>query len=176
MFNTTPNLNEKSHPQPRVAALLTCGSNIMPLAWHMPISKEPFRYAFALRSENHTHELLNKYKECALNFLDISYHKAYQLCGEVHGQYTDKFKLSGLHKKNALTIKSDLIEEAYLIYECTLTDRLNYGDHDLFIVDVNLILNKEQKRIRPTLFLGKGYYDTLKAEPIRIEKQLSPNN
>ena len=142
----------------------------MPLAWHMPVSKSPFRYAVAVRSENHTHGLITKNREFALNFLDISYQHAYQLCGEVHGVNIDKFELSGLHKKSPMSIESTLIEEAYMIYECTLIDIINYGDHDIFIADVNLILNKETTGEEPTLFMGKGYYDTLKGEPIRLKR------
>jgi flavin reductase (DIM6/NTAB) family NADH-FMN oxidoreductase RutF len=170
MFNTSLHLDEKCHAQPRIAALLTCGDNIMPLAWHMPVSKSPFRYAVAIRSENHTHTLIKENKEFALNFLDIAYQHAYQVCGEVHGQNIDKFELSGLHKKGASSIQSTLIEEAYMIYECTLIDIINYGDHDIFIADVNLILNKETKEVEPTLFMGKGYYDTVTGEPVRLQR------
>ncbi len=170
MFNTSLHLDEKCHAQPRIAALLTCGSNIMPLAWHMPVSKEPFRYAVAIRSENHTHDLIKKNREFALNFLDISYQDAYQKSGDIHGGSVDKFELSGLHQKDALSIESTLIEEAYMIYECILVDIISYGDHDIFVADVNLILNKETKEAKPTLFLGKGYYDTLLGDPIRLKR------
>lgn len=170
MFSTSFQLDEKCHPQPRTAALLTCGNNIMPLAWHMPVSKDPFRYAVAIRSENFSHTLLKEKREFALNFLDISYQHAYQVCGETHGEHVDKFELSGLTQKKALTIESSLIEEAYMIYECTLTDIINYGDHDIFIADVNRILNKETEDVKPTLFMGKGFYDTLTGEPVRMQR------
>jgi flavin reductase (DIM6/NTAB) family NADH-FMN oxidoreductase RutF len=173
MFNTSLHLDEKCHSQPRIAALLTCADNIMPLAWHMPVSKSPFRYAVAVRSENYTHGLITKNKEFALNFLDISYQHAYQICGEVHGENIDKFELSGLHKRSASSIESTLIDEAYMIYECTLVDIINYGDHDIFIADVNLILNKETTDVEPTLFMGKGYYDTVKGEPIRLKRSMN---
>jgi len=170
MFNTSFSLDEQCHAQPRLSALLTCGSNIMPLSWHMPVSKAPFRYAIAVRNENHSHELLKKNREFALNFLDISYQHAYQISGEVHGEHINKFDLCKLTSKKAMTIDTDLIQEAYMIYECTLIDIISYGDHDLFIADVNAILNKKKNNINPTLFLGKGYYDTLSANPIRMEK------
>ena len=170
MFNTSLQLDEKCHSQPRIAALLTCGDNIMPLAWHMPVSKEPFRYAVAIRNENYTHTLIKERREFALNFLDIAYQHAYQVCGETHGEHIDKFKRSGLGKKKAVTIESTLIEEAYMIYECTLNDIINYGDHDIFIADVNLILNNEAEDVNPTLFMGKGYYDTLSGKPVRMQR------
>ena len=171
MFNISHSLEEKNHSQPRLAALLTCEENIMPLAWHMPVSKSPFRYAVAVRKENHTHGLIKKNRAFALNFLDTSYQQAYQTCGETHGGEVDKFNLSGLHKKDALSIEGVLIQEAYLIYECILVDIISYGDHDIFISDVNLILEKETKEVAPTLFMGKGYYDTPKGEPICLPRQ-----
>lgn len=170
MFNTLLQLDEKSHAQPRLAALLTCENNIMPLAWHMPVSKKPFRYAVAVREENHSHELLKQNREFALNFLDISYQHAFQLSGEVHGGDINKFDLCKLTPKKAMTIDTNLIQEAYMIYECTVIDIISYGDHDLFIADVNVILNKEKNNFDPTLFLGKGYYDTLTREPIRMQR------
>lgn len=48
MFNTSLRLDEKCHIQPRPTALLTCGNNIMPLSWHMSVSRSPFRYGVAV--------------------------------------------------------------------------------------------------------------------------------
>lgn len=170
MFNTSLHLDEQCHAQPRTTALLTCGNNIMPLSSHMPVSKSPFRYAVAVRKENYTHHLLKRHREFALNFLDFSHQDAYQMSGELHGEDIDKFKRCGLTPKQAITIETTLIQEAYMIYECTLLDIISYGDYDLFISDVNIILNKDIKTVKPTLFLGKGYYDTLTGEPIRMQR------
>ncbi len=170
MFETSLTLDERCHAQPRLTPLLTCADNIMPLSWHMPVSKSPFRYAIAVREENHSHQLLKENEEFALNFLDISYQHAFEASGKLHGGNVDKFELCGLNPKQALTIGASLIEEAYMIYECTLIDIVSYGDHDLFIGDVNIILNTETKAVEPTLFLGKGYYDTLTGHPIRTQR------
>ncbi len=95
---------------------------------------------------------------------------AYHRTGETHGQNRDKFKESRLSKKDATIIKTKLIEEAYMIYECRVIDILNYGDHDLFIADVNIILNKQEKDIAPTLFMGKGTYETTSKNPQQIQR------
>ena len=49
MFKTYDTLEQATHAQPRVTALLACQNNLMPASWHMPVSKSPFRYAVAVR-------------------------------------------------------------------------------------------------------------------------------
>lgn len=169
MFQTTKKLDAKSHPQPRSCVLMGCQKNFMPLSWHMPVSRDPFRYAIAVRDENYSYDLLHEIKEFSLNFLDMRYLKAFDLSGQVHGDDVEKFTLTGLHPKKASTIHSVLIEEAYMIYECKVCDIVNYGDHDIFIADVALIHNKEEE-VEPVLFLGKGYYDTLAKKVQRVER------
>jgi flavin reductase (DIM6/NTAB) family NADH-FMN oxidoreductase RutF len=63
--------------------------------------------------------------------------------------------------KEPRLIKSKLIEEAYMIYECLVIDMLNYGDHDIFIAEVKCIHNKDDKEVLPTLFMGRGRYETI---------------
>lgn len=170
MFTTATKLDASAHAQPRPAALLTCTDNIMPLSWHMPISKEPFHYAICVRDENYSYDLLHKHREFALNFLDYSYIEAYDKTGSLYGKGINKFHESGLHKKRAVSINTKLIEEAYMIYECSIIDILNYGDHDLFIADVNLILTKQNKDISPVLFMGRGFYETTTKNPTRVQR------
>ncbi len=168
MFSTTTKLDETCHAQPRPTVLLTCADNIMPLSWHTPISKEPFRYAICVRDENYSHELLLKHREFALNFLDHSFVQAHQITGAIHGRGVNKFKESGLSEKKGAN--ATLIEEAYMIYECCVIDVLNYGDHDVFIADVNLIHNKQNKDVSPTLFMGRGAYETISKNPTQIKR------
>jgi len=165
-FKSSFMLDASSYPQPRVAAMLTVENNLMPLSWHMPVSKSPFCYAVAIRKENYSHELVTKNREFALNFLNFTYFQTYEDCGNVHGQDVDKFARSGLTPKAPMFIKSTLIEESYMIYECRLKEVLNFGDHDIFIADVLGILNKKEGYHQPTLFLGKGRYETVTGNPI----------
>ena len=97
MFHTYQTLEEASHTQPRVTALLACQTNLMPVSWHMPISKSPFRYAVAVREENHTHKLIKENGSFTLNFLPFSLHKTVSLMGAIHGDKEEKFKLSQLN-------------------------------------------------------------------------------
>ncbi len=168
MFTTTKILNEECHPQPRLTALLACGGNFMPLSWHMPVSKSPFRYAIAVRDENKTYDLLHGRGEFSINFLDYSFIEAMEISGTMHGE--DKFTATGLTPRKADLIQSTLIEEAYMIYECQLAEVVNFGDHDVFIGDVLCIHNKKIENVAPTLFLGSGYYETTSQNPKRVKR------
>ncbi|MBN2816654.1 MAG: flavin reductase family protein [Campylobacterales bacterium] len=168
MFTTTKILNSQCHSQPRLTALLACGNNFMPMSWHMPVSKAPFRYAVAIRPENESYDLVHALGHFSINFMDYSYFEAMEKAGSQHGG--DKFALTGLTPKKADAIKSTLIEEAYMIYECRVVEIVNFGDHDIFIADVLCIHNKESKDVLPTLFLGRGYYETISQSPKRVER------
>ena len=167
MFTHTTELDSSCHPQPRPTLLLTCKENIMPLSWHMPVSKSPFLYAICVRAQNYSYELLHKHKEFALNFLDIKYHEAFVKSGDFHGNEIEKFALTSLTCKKAQTIETSLIEESYMIYECSVVDIKSYGDHDIFIGKVNLIYNADTPDYNPTLFMGRGRYDTLSGHTVQ---------
>lgn len=168
MFTTTKILNNECHSQPRLTALLACGDNFMPLSWHMPVSKSPFRYAIAVRTENKTYDLLHRIGEFSINFLDYSFIEALDTAGSMHGE--DKFTATGLTPKKADLIKSTLIEESYMVYECKLVEVVNFGDHDIFIGDVVCIHNKKVEDVEPALFLGRGNYKTTSHNPKKIWK------
>jgi len=168
MFSTTKVLNSECHSQPRLSALLACGDNFMPMSWHMPVSKSPFRYAVAVRDENKTYDLLHTLGEFSINFMDYSYKDAMDKAGSLHGG--DKFRETGLTPKSAEYIKSKLIREAYMIYECKVVEVQNFGDHDMFIADVLCIHNREVEAVAPTLFRGCGYYETTTQKPQRVER------
>lgn len=158
-----------SHPQPRLTALLSVDENLAPVSWHMPISKEPFVYGVAMREENYSHSLMKEKKEFALNFLDYRYADVIDQMGAIHGDQANKFSLSKFTKKTASSIKSTLIEEAYMIYECEVIDILSYGDHDIFVAQVKVIHKDEEQNPKQTLFLGRGNYTTT-AEIKRIQR------
>jgi len=97
MFKTYNNLEDATHAQPRVTALLSCQDNLMPASWHMPISKSPFRYAVAVREENYTHQLIQEHKSFTLNFLPFEHFETVNLMGKLHGDMDSKLAKSGLY-------------------------------------------------------------------------------
>jgi len=74
-------------------------------------------------------------------------------------------------------IQSPILEDAYVCFECKLTDIRAYGDHDLFVGEV-LAVHEEEKSfnaegvlntgtIRPLLYLGSDFYITINPDTLK---------
>ncbi|HSR74598.1 MAG TPA: flavin reductase family protein [Sulfurovum sp.] len=161
MFKTYDTLEQATHAQPRVTALLACQNNLMPASWHMPVSKSPFRYAVAVREENYTHALLQTHGSFTLNFLPFEYYDTVALMGRVHGGDENKFSLSGLEKEGVDSNDNLLLSASDFIYECVVCDTYTNGDHTIFIADVTKIHVNEKQTGKPMLFSGRGKYATV---------------
>jgi flavin reductase (DIM6/NTAB) family NADH-FMN oxidoreductase RutF len=161
MFKTYHTLEEATHSQPRVTALLACQNNLMPASWHMPISKSPFRYAVAVREENYTHSLLQEYGSFTLNFLPFEYYETINMLGKIHGEHVDKLSISGLGRESKDAHDNALLRDADFVYTCEVCDTYKNGDHTIFIADVkNIHVNTKQSGT-PMFFSGRGKYATM---------------
>ena len=147
--------------QPRVAALLACGRNLMALSWHMPVSKSPFRYAVAVRAENHTYKLLRERGSFTLNFMPFDHYRAIDRMGRLHGDTEDKLAASELASRGTDAEGNLLLDGADFIYECRVFDTASWGDHTLFICDVKHVRVHERPSGRLALFTGKGRYSAV---------------
>lgn len=147
--------------QPRVAALLACGQNLMAISWHMPVSKSPFRYAVAVRPENHTHALLRERGSFTLNFLPVEHYRAIDRMGRCHGDAFDKPALSGLEIRGTDPNGNLMLGQADFIYICDIIDEVSWGDHTLFISQVTDVRLHENPSGRLALFSGRGRYMTV---------------
>lgn len=147
-------------PQPRIAAIVSCQENLMSLSWHMPISRDPFRYAIAVREENFTHSLLVQHGHFALNFLPFAYYNQIDQCGRVHGNEIDKSAYSGLTSKLSDAHGNPILDGSDYAYECRVIDTYSRGDHTLFIADITAVYRNDCFDGHTTLFLGRGQYAT----------------
>jgi flavin reductase (DIM6/NTAB) family NADH-FMN oxidoreductase RutF len=161
MFNTYETLEQATHSQPRVTALLSCQDNLMPASWHMPVSKSPYRYAVAIRQENYTHQLLEQYRSFTLNFLPFEQYEVVNMMGKLHGDSEDKLAKSGLETEGKDVNDNVLLSASDFIYECEVCDTYKNGDHTIFIADVVKIHVNEWQSESPMLFSGRGRYATL---------------
>lgn len=128
------NIMPSAAAQPRVAALLACGHNLMALSWHMPVSKSPFRYAVAVREENHSHRLIRERGSFTLNFLPFEQCDIIDKMGRFHGDTFDKLALSELAFRGTDAEGNVLVDSADFIYECRLVEEATWGgSHDFHL-------------------------------------------
>lgn len=108
--------------------------NIITLAWHTPISKNPPLIGIAIAKTHVSFELIKKSEEFIVNIPSADLLKQSIYCGTIHGDSVDKFKESKLTPKKAnKLIKTPLIDECIGHIECYLRDIKDIGDHGLFI-------------------------------------------
>jgi flavin reductase (DIM6/NTAB) family NADH-FMN oxidoreductase RutF len=150
---------------PMHLALLAVERNVMPLAWWTPISKDPFRFAFAMDIENHTLILLRQYCEAVLHFMPWHMRQTVAQAGYISGARIDKARQLGLHFRPAEKLRHTvIIEGAYRAYELVTVVEMPdlSADHVLFVMEVVATHSEWQPdQDAPILFCGFDRFATL---------------
>ena len=86
---------------PMQTVLVTCNdkegkTNIITLAWHTTISRNPPLYGISISPKRYSYALIKKSKEFVINFIPYSQVEAAQYCGTHSGRTTDKLCKTGL--------------------------------------------------------------------------------
>jgi flavin reductase (DIM6/NTAB) family NADH-FMN oxidoreductase RutF len=145
-------------------------TNIMTIAWHMPISSNPPLYGVSIAPKRYTHMLIESTKEFALNFVPYEYTYHAHFCGTHTGRTTNKQKETKLTFIPAQKISVPLIKECYAHLECTLKEQYTIGDHTLFIGEIVAVKKDDTafskdilnlKNINPACYIGANTYTTL---------------
>ena len=111
-------------------------SNVMPIGWKPWTSGQPRLVAFSVNLEHYTYDLLLAEGECTLAWPGKDMLPGLLQCGSVSGLNTDKFELTGWKLVPAGLVGSGLIEGCIVNLECRVKDRLETGDHMLFVCSV----------------------------------------
>ncbi|MFC1645950.1 flavin reductase family protein [Candidatus Omnitrophota bacterium] len=112
-------------------------ANIITLAWHTPISKNPALVGVAIAKSHFSYDLIKKSGEFIINIPDVNLLKQTIVCGSISGERVDKFKESGLTpEKSDKLIKTPRIKECIGHIECYLRDIKEIGDHGMFIGEI----------------------------------------
>lgn len=160
---------------PMQTVLVTCtdgqgNTNIITLAWHTPISRNPPLYGISLSPKRYSHGLIKKSKEFVINFIPYSLVEAAQFCGTHSGRATDKLFNTGITLIPSKHLSTPMIQEGYAHLECKLVKSIPVGDHTLFIgevvaisADKNAFKDKLLRTdlIHPLYYIGDNAYTTL---------------
>ena len=122
-------------------------------AWKTRVSSNPARYAVSLSKKGQTHKLIQKSKEFVVAVPNKALEKALLFFGSKHGNEVDKFKETNLETIPSKHLKTPLIKEATICYECKLVNEVDAGDHFLFIGEVVAAHHNKDKKVM--LCMGK---------------------
>lgn len=120
--------------------------NIITIAWHMPVSVEPFLYAISVNKSSASLQLIKKSKVFVVNFIPSELKDAALFCGKQSGLHQDKFLGAKLTKIDAEHVDCPRIKEAIGYLECHVINEVDAGDHVIFIGEVASQQFKEDKK------------------------------
>lgn len=111
-------------------------SNIMTVAWQMPVSQDPPLVAISVRESRYSYTLIEKSEEFVLNIPTIELLTVVDYCGSVSGRELDKFEEMNLTPVPARKVSAPLVGECVGHLECKLSSSHEAGDHTVFIGEV----------------------------------------
>ncbi|MBN2620873.1 flavin reductase family protein [candidate division WOR-3 bacterium] len=181
MMNKLKTVGKFYYYYPQAVAFIGYANNIMPAAWHTPISAQPPLYGVLISPKRHTHTLLHQKKGFTVNFLDQGFARMSADTGSTSGRDIDKLDTFKIGYELGERILGPILNHAYVSYECESYAVHELGDHCLFVGKIVLIhvqkdLCKENdcvdpRKIKPLLYFGKDRYITIDPNTLTIESR-----
>lgn len=114
--------------------------------WNMKCSVDPPLFAVALSKKGYTHTLIQESKEFVVAVPNKELEEEIEFFGSSHGNEIDKFKETKIRTAQAKFVKSPLIKNATINFECKLEKEVDSGDHIIFIGKILAsYVNKDKK-------------------------------
>ena len=110
--------------------------NVMTAGWLLPLSLNPTLVGVAIQPGRLTHEFVSKTESFAINAPNVDLMGAVHLCGMRSGRDGDKWVTANLTPADASEIEAPLVAECVAHIERSVTERVTFGDHDLFVGQV----------------------------------------
>jgi flavin reductase (DIM6/NTAB) family NADH-FMN oxidoreductase RutF len=149
---------------PVPVSLITCGPpdkpNIITLAWVGTLCSEPPILGVSIRPSRYSHGLVKQAGEFAVNVPTAEMVRVVDWCGTVSGHAEDKFKAMGLTAAPAQAIRTAVIQECPLNFECQVVQAIHLGSHDLFLGKIVAV------QVDEAILDSRGEIDLTKAKPM----------
>ena len=150
---------------PVPAILVSCKGgggkpNIITLAWCGVAASVPPMVSIGIRPSRYSHDLIMASQEFVINIPSRKLARAVDLCGNISGRKTDKFKAAGLTAAAAKKVKAPVIKECPVNLECQVRKTLTLGTHTHFLAEVVAV------QVEAGVLDAKGKPDMKKLDPI----------
>lgn len=129
------------HPRPAYL-ITTCDESgavdASTIAWVTPLSHNPPVLGISVKPSSRTCQLIEASGEFVVNVADASLRAAAVLCGNTSGFAADKIELADLSLDPSKAVAPPRIAQAVGWLECRTRERVEAGDHVLFVADILL--------------------------------------
>ena len=180
-MRTTEDFGKFYYLFPQSVALIGVARNLMPAAWHTPISAKPPLYGALISPKRYTYELLTKETGFTVNFVMHGSAPLVAKLGSTSGRTIDKLKQFNISTHPAKKVSAQIPSISYAAYECEKQHLHEYGDHFLLVGRILLIHFDQDvlhgselvnvNKVSPILYFGKDRYVTIDPNSLSIFKK-----
>ncbi len=151
-------------------------TNVLPLAWHMPVSTDPALIAIAVEQSRYSVDVIDHSEEFALNIPKRPMLHHVQYLGALSGEHVDKLEAAQMNYFGAARVTAPLLEGCAAWIEAGVRDQYPLGDHVVYMAEVMAVhvdpasfgeqWLTDAGDDRPLTFLGGKSYSSLDREQI----------
>ncbi|MBQ8309420.1 MAG: flavin reductase family protein [Clostridia bacterium] len=120
--------------------MVTCSDgehdNVFTVAWTGITNTIPPKTYISVRPSRHSHGIIKKSGEFAINLTTTALVHAADFCGVHTGAKIDKFERCRLSREAASEIGCPILADSPLVLECKVSDVIPLGSHDMFLADI----------------------------------------
>lgn len=110
--------------------------NLITLAWAGTINSDPPMVSISIRSERHSHDIIEETGEFVINLVNRELTFATDWCGVKSGKDFDKFKEMKLKEHKSLKVSAPGVEESPVNLECKVTEKRDLGSHTMYLAEI----------------------------------------
>jgi len=110
--------------------------NLITVAWAGTVCSHPPLVAISVQPSRHSHGIIRKTGEFAINLTTRRLSRATDLCGVKSGRDTDKWRLAEVTPAAASAIKVPVVAESPVVLECQVRQTHELGSHTMFIAEI----------------------------------------
>lgn len=123
--------------------MVTCGTieqpNTITIAWTGLMNTIPPKTYISVRPSRYSHPMIQEQKAFVINLTTESLVRAADFCGCRSGRDINKAEACGFTLVPSDTTNVPLIAESPVNLECTVTDIVSLGSHDMFLADITAV-------------------------------------
>ena len=111
-------------------------TNLMAISWWTYLTNHPPMIGVCLSNKGLSGTLIKQNREFTLSIVGEDLKESGLKCGQCSGRTTDKPRTFGIDLEPSSSVAPAHVSGARVVYECTLSNSVEVGDHTLYIGEV----------------------------------------